>query len=205
MFTGIITHVTPVKKSHADDAGLTVTFLKPKDWDDLVLGESIATNGICLTVTAIDDDAYECYLIAETLDKTSFGVKIPAEVNVERAMRSDARFGGHFVQGHVDGVGRVARLDMSRGCDVFIDFPAADQALVVYKGSISINGVSLTVASVEHNTLHVSLVPYTLDHTTLGTLRVGDIVNLEFDVIGKYIQKAIEGVPDYAARRTSQT
>lgn len=118
-------------------------------------------------------------------------------------MRADTRLSGHFVQGHVDGVGTVKSITTADGTNIAIVFDLKDAPLVVYKGSVAIDGVSLTVSGAEENILTVSLVPYTLCHTTLGKLKEGDSVNLEFDIIGKYIHKSIEGVPAYAKSHTS--
>lgn len=189
MFTGIITHTTPITAHKAADDGLTITFARPKDWDDITLGESIATDGVCLTVAGLRDNSYDCFLMHETLAKTSFGSKIPDKVNLERSLSVNDRFGGHFVQGHVDGLGLVTKVQKGDDYRIYVEFPTQFAELVIYKGSITINGVSLTVASVEDNTLSVALIPHTLEHTTLGILKKGDNVNLEFDVIGKYVAK----------------
>lgn len=203
MFTGIITNTTQVITSTPEGDGLVITLAKPRSWNDLELGESVATNGVCLTVATITGNEYTCHLMAETLHKTTFGICLPQMVNLERAMRADTRLGGHFVQGHVDGVGTVKSITTADGTNIAIVFDLKDAPLVVYKGSVAIDGVSLTVSGVEENILTVSLVPYTLSHTTLGKLKEGDSVNLEFDIIGKYIHKSIEGVPAYAKSHTS--
>jgi riboflavin synthase len=187
MFTGIITHITPIKDSHKIGEGLRIILEKPQEWSDLVLGESIATNGACLTVSSFNDTEYEVFLMPETLEKTIFGQQVPAKVNLERSLSAADRFGGHFVQGHVDGVGQVARIDETDGYRLYISFDKANAPLVIPKGSVTINGVSLTVVDAKQDELSVALIPHTLQHTTLGDLRVGDPVNLEFDMIGKYI------------------
>lgn len=189
MFTGIITHTTKIVKRRTQNGGVVLTFATPTDWNDLVLGESIATNGVCLTISAINKDSYDCYLMEETLEKSSFGTAVPDQVNLERALSAGDRFGGHFVQGHVDGVGTVSKIDTTDGYRIFIEYPTEFKNLVIYKGSITSNGVSLTVASDEDHTLSVALIPHSLEHTTLDSLKVGDAVNLEFDMIGKYVNK----------------
>lgn len=203
MFTGIITNTTQVITSTPEGDGVVIAFAKPRSWNDLGLGESVSTNGVCLTVATISGNEYTCHLMAETLRKTTFGACLPSTVNLERAMRADTRLSGHFVQGHVDAVGTVKSITTADGTNIVIVFDLKDAPLVVYKGSIAIDGVSLTVSGVEENILTVSLVPYTLSHTTLGKLKEGDSVNLEFDIIGKYIHKSIEGVPAYAKSHTS--
>ncbi len=186
MFTGIITHTTSVKKSAKTKDGLVVSFARPKDWKDLVLGESIATNGVCLTVAKLNSDSYDCLLMPETLNKTSFGHEVPLSVNLERSMGASDRFGGHFVQGHVDTTGEVTKIDAKDGYRLSVKFPKEFGALVIYKGSIAINGVSLTVADLKDNVLTVALIPHTLKVTTLDQLKTGDKVNLEFDMMAKY-------------------
>lgn len=192
MFTGIVTAVAPVIKSRQDKGGLTLTLKKPAGWDDLELGESIATNGVCLTVSAIREGEYDTFLMPETLEVSAFGAAIPKEVNLERSLSAKDRFGGHFVQGHVDGVGEVTKVEPGEDHRLSVTFPPEGQTLVMYKGSITINGVSLTVAGVQDSVLTVALIPHTLEHTTLDSLKVGDKVNLEFDMIGKYIENIME-------------
>jgi riboflavin synthase len=189
MFTGIITDVARVLDQKTEKGGLTLTFQKPKSWTDLRLGESVATSGVCLTVTDIRPDSYDCHLMAETLKISAFGSGIPKAVNLERSLSARDRFGGHFVQGHVDGVGTVTKIDQTDGYYITIEFPVEAADLVIYKGSITINGVSLTVTDVKHNKLSVALIPHTLEHTTLDSLKEGDTVNLEFDMIGKYVAR----------------
>lgn len=192
MFTGIITATTPASKVKSEGEGLVLRFQAPSDWNDLVLGESISTNGVCLTVSAIGDGTYDAYLMPETLRKTSFGTGLPDTVNLERALRAGDRFGGHFLQGHVDAVGVVVEVTSTSEHIIRVQFPVEYQAWVIYKGSIAIDGASLTVSAVEDNVLSVSLIPHTLEHTTLDALKKGSVVNLEFDVIGKYVAKSLE-------------
>ncbi len=192
MFTGIITEVASVRRSSSKDDGLTITFERPKTWDNMTLGESISTDGVCLTVSDLRSDEYDCFLMPETLHKTSFGTNIPKAVNLERPMVAGDEFGGHFVQGHVDTVGPVSKIDTSAGYTMSIDFPVASRELVIPKGSITIDGVSLTIINVTEYNLSVGLIPHTLSTTTLKDLQVGDKVNLEFDMIGKYIVNVME-------------
>ncbi|MES2971773.1 MAG: riboflavin synthase [Patescibacteria group bacterium] len=203
MFTGIITETSRIKGSKAVQSGLTITFQKPAGWDDLTLGESVATNGACLTVAAIRSDEYDCHLVAETLAKTSFGHELPAIVNLERSLSVGGRIGGHFVQGHVDGVGKIVKIDKVDGYRLYVTFMPESQKWVIYKGSVTINGVALTVAEVSAGMLAVALIPHTLEHTTLKDLKVGDLVNLEFDMIGKYIVNVMESRDTDAKSTTS--
>lgn len=192
MFTGIITDVGTINRTKSTNEGLQVTFTRPKTWSTLQLGESIATNGVCLTVESMSDTVYSCVLVPETLRKSSFGNTMPAKVNLERAMTIADRFGGHFVQGHVDGVGHITRIDKDKDWRLYISFDLADEAYIIPKGSISLNGVSLTVANISNHVFEVALIPHTLKHTALATLHVGDEVNIEFDMIGKYVAKIME-------------
>jgi riboflavin synthase len=187
MFTGIISDVTSMKVSEESKDGLVLTFKKPSGWDDLKIGESIATNGVCLTITALRPTEYDCFVMPETLEKTSFGSSLPTEVNLERALQIGDRLDGHFVQGHVDGIGTVTNIDTKDGYRITISFDPPCRKYVIYKGSITIDGVALTVVAVEDATLEVAIIPHTLEHTTLHNLQKGDPVNLEFDVIGKYV------------------
>ncbi len=198
MFTGIISHIAAVLNHTPVADGLEVTFARPAAWKDLELGESIATDGVCLTVSAMRADEYDCFLMGETLSKTIFGGVVPERVNLERAMKPSDRLGGHIVQGHVDGVGKVVGVDTSAGYGLKVQFERENRGLVMYKGSICINGVSLTVAQVQGNVLSVALIPHTLEHTTLSELKAGDQVNLEFDAVGKYIANIMEARHDHA-------
>ena len=192
MFTGIISDTTKILGSKRSTDNLRITFKKPADWTDLKLGESIATNGVCLTVAAIRDNEYDCDLMTETLTVTSFGGSLPKVVNLERALRAGDRFDGHFVQGHVDCVGQVTKVDKVGGWRLSVQFDPRYKKLVAPKGSITIDGVSLTVAALKGTTATVALVPYTLAHTTLVKLKAGDKVNLEFDMIAKYVNRITE-------------
>jgi riboflavin synthase len=198
VFTGIISQIVTVLRHTTVENGLVLTFSRPREWNDLVLGESIASNGACLSVSEIRPNEYDCYLMGETLGKTTFGKSLPKRVNLERAMGVSDRFGGHFVTGHVDGIGTVVAIDKAAGWDMRIKFSHEFAGLVILKGSICIDGVSLTVSEVAGDTLGVSLIPHTLANTTLGELKLGDSVNLEFDMIGKYIANIMEARQDHA-------
>jgi riboflavin synthase len=187
MFTGIINDISSILSSNTNELGMTLTLSRPASWTDLQLGESINTNGICLSVNAIRKHEYDCVVVPETLRRTSFGKKLPKQVNLERALTLNGRLDGHFVQGHIDGVGHISSIDKRNGIRVSVTFDAASRDLVVEKGSITIDGVSLTVAELKDTVFVVALVPYTLQNSTLGEWQIGDLVNLEFDIIGKYV------------------
>jgi len=192
MFTGIVTDTTTIKRSKLTDEGLIITFTRPKAWRDMKLGESVATNGVCLTVSALRANEYDCFLMPETLHKTSYGSSIPKTVNLERPLAAGDRFGGHFVQGHIDCVGKVSGIDTADGWLLTVEFPETFRNLVIPKGSVAVDGVSLTVANTTNNTLQVALIPHTLAATTLQSLCTEAYVNLEFDMIGKYIVNLLE-------------
>ncbi len=191
MFTGIITATSKVSHTSKTAEGLVMTLVKPDDWSDLSLGESIATDGVCLSVASIRENEYDCLLVPETLNKTVFGQYIPEAVNLERSLTLNDRLSGHFVQGHIDDVGIVSSIAQDDGYRLYIQYDRAKRDLVILKGSVTINGVSLTIADLNADALAVALIPLTLQQTTLGSLKVGDKVNLEFDMIGKYIVRHI--------------
>lgn len=189
MFTGIVEKIAAVKEAQRTNDGLILTLATPKGWD-LQLGDSVATNGVCLTVEKVRGSDYSCRLMAETLEKTTFGVAVPSQVNLERSMKFGERLNGHLVTGHVDAVGRLVQSRTVGDSKVYtIQFPESFRALVAPKGSVTINGVSLTVVSCAKDHFTVALVQYTLENTTLGVLKVNDVVNLEFDILAKYSAK----------------
>ena len=158
-------------------------------------GDSIAVNGVCLTVVEIGPDSFTADVMEETLKRSSLGsAGIGSEVNLERAARLDSRLGGHLVQGHVDGTGQVLVIEPDPHWTLMrISLPSGLGRYVVEKGSITVDGVSLTVVSVDDEGFSVSLIPTTLSETTLGSRRVGDTVNLEVDAIAKYVERLMQG------------
>lgn len=190
MFTGIVEELGEVValEHGADSARLSVR--GPLVASDAVLGASISVNGVCLTVTSLDGDDFAVDVMAETLRRSSLAALAPGEqVNLERAMPANGRFGGHVVQGHVDGVGEVlARVPGDRWEVVRISLPEALRRYVVEKGSVAVDGTSLTVSTLLPDAFEVSLIPTTLEATTLGRRAVGDVVNLEVDVLAKYVE-----------------
>jgi riboflavin synthase len=196
MFTGLITSLGKVVRAdrRSDAQELTIA---PQAWGthDLLLGESIAHSGVCLTVTAIGAADFRVLAGAETLARTTLGQwRVGTMVNLERSLRMGDRLGGHWVAGHVDGTGRVSRR-IDGGANLVLTVAAAPALLryVVGKGSIAIEGVSLTVNAVDADSFSVAIIPHTRDATTLGRLHVGDPVNLEVDIIGKYVEKLTLG------------
>ncbi|MGO4342762.1 riboflavin synthase [Pedococcus sp. 2YAF34] len=191
MFTGIVEELGRVValEPGADSARLTVH--GPLVTSDAVHGASISVNGVCLTVVEHDDEQFTVDVMAETLSRSSLGALVEgAPVNLERAMPADGRFGGHVVQGHVDGTATVLRRTPGDRWEVVeLSLPRALARYVVEKGSVTVDGVSLTVASAGPDSFTVSLIPTTLELTTLGHKAVGDPVNLEVDVIAKYVER----------------
>jgi riboflavin synthase len=192
MFTGIIEALGELKHKKSEGTNVTFTFTCPFT-QELKIDQSLAHNGVCLTVIAINGDEYAVTAIDETLQKTNLGrLQIGDKVNLERCMPAHGRFDGHIVQGHVDQTGIVTSITEQDGSWLFdFDYSADSQNVTVEKGSICINGTSLTVFNSGVNTFRVAIIPYTYEHTVFHTLKVGDIVNLEFDIVGKYIRKML--------------
>ncbi len=191
MFTGIIEVMGEVVSIEQDGELTRFRVRAPDICDGLQVGDSVANNGVCLTVTGTEEGVMGFDAIAETMEKTALGDLSQGDrINLERAMGADGRFGGHIVQGHVDGTGSVREF-RHEGEDVrlYIETPQEFAAQLVPKGSVTIQGVSLTVVDVVEDGFDVALIPVTLRDTTLGKLEVDDRVNLEADVIGKYVQQ----------------
>ena len=202
MFTGIITglgHITDVR-SLGDDAshGKRLTLATPAGYlDDVGLGDSIAINGACMTVTSFDAarGTFTIDVSAESLDKTA-GLTTLGPVNLEKALRANDRLGGHLVSGHVDGIGTVTVFEATgESWTLRIDVPPALARFLAYKGSITVNGVSLTVNRVTDHAggceISINLIPHTIDHTALGQLRPAATVNLEIDLIARYVERML--------------
>jgi riboflavin synthase len=195
MFTGIVEELGEVVglDDQIDAARLTVR--GPEVTSDVANGDSIAVNGVCLTVTSSDGDTFTADVMRETLTRSSLGTAVPGTpVNLERSVRLADRLGGHLVQGHVDGVGEVVSRSPGEHWDVVrIAMPPGLDRYVVEKGSIAVDGISLTVTAVTGDWFEVSLIPETLKRTTLGHKQPGETVNLEVDVIAKYVEKLTAG------------
>ncbi|WP_299020930.1 riboflavin synthase [uncultured Dietzia sp.] len=201
MFTGIVEELGALDSIHRDGDSARLRIRGPLVTSDAGHGDSISVNGVCLTVTSIEPGEYfDADVMAETLDRTALGALGPADpVNLERAMRADARFGGHIVQGHVDGTGAIlSRTEHEHWQVVRVSLPAELSRYVVEKGSITVSGTSLTVSAVSEPEavdpwFEVSLIPTTLTDTILGGLAAGDQVNLEVDVLAKYVERLLGG------------
>lgn len=193
MFTGIITEIGTVASAQAADGGLDLAITC--SWPDLALGESIAVDGACLTITTVQSGVFGVHVVRTSLERTRFGDIRPGDrMNLERALRVGDRLGGHLVQGHVDGVGTVLRIGQREDARlVDLQVPAEVGRVSVPLGSVTVDGVSLTVnAMPDPATIQISLIPFTLEHTTLGERRPGDRVHLEADAIGKYVSALLE-------------
>lgn len=193
MFTGIIEATGTLERiEHTADAAI-LTIAGAAVLDDTHHGDSIAVNGVCLTVTTFDEQRFSVDVMKETLDRTSLGALVPgSRVNLERAMSAQARLGGHVVQGHVDATVRITAIEPGeRWSVVRFDLPVDLAPYVVEKGSVTLDGVSLTVASRQEASFSVSLIPTTLELTTFGAARVGDLVNVEVDVLAKYVEQML--------------
>ena len=187
MFTGIIRAVSRIEKSEKKRGSLFLTIKTPRGWR-VRAGDSIATDGVCLTVAKAGKGSYTCELMTETLKKSYFGSFIPKRVNLEKSLRMTDSLDGHFVLGHVDTIGRIKKIQKQpSGVLYTFSFPKEFACLLVPKGSIAVDGISLTVVDATRDLFSVSLVEYTLKYTAIRDKAVGEQVNLEFDIIGKYI------------------
>lgn len=192
MFTGIIETLGKVTALRKEDTNLHIT-IQSALTPELKIDQSVAHNGVCLTVVAIENDTYTVTAIDETLQKTSIGsLKLNSTVNLERAMILGTRLDGHIVQGHVDQTAVCTAIEEQDGSWIFsFEYDDKYNNVTIEKGSITIDGTSLTVFNSEKNTFSVAIIPYTFENTVFNTYKVGTVVNLEFDVIGKYVAKLI--------------
>ena len=194
MFTGLVEETAPIVAVDPIGGGARLTLEASIVLDGTKAGDSIAVNGCCLTITAMEGKRLSFDLLAETLDKTNLGdQKTGSLANLERAMAAHDRLGGHFVQGHVDTTARILALE-PHGQDhrLEIELPRAFARYVAYKGSIAINGISLTAAEVKEASVVIWLIPHTMEVTNLHTLKAGDRVNVEFDMLAKYLERLVD-------------
>lgn len=190
MFTGIIETLGEVFKLQKEGGNLHITIKSPLA-QELKIDQSLAHNGVCLTVVSQNDETYTVTAIQETLQKSNLGtLKVGDNVNLERAMILGSRLDGHIVQGHVDQTAECTKIEEKDGSWFFsFEYDASQGNPTIEKGSITIDGTSLTVVNSGNNTFDVAIIPYTYEHTRFGSYEVGSVVNLEFDVIGKYVAK----------------
>jgi riboflavin synthase len=188
MFTGIVEEMGALAASEAAPGGIRLVFQAGAVLDGTGIGDSISVNGCCLTVVDMGEDWWASDAVPETLGRTNLGALRPGDrINLERAVSAGSRLGGHLVQGHVDGVGRITRA----APDLEVEAPGSVLRYLVEKGSVTVDGVSLTVAAVNHDSFRVAVIPHTLAVTTLGLKQTGDQVNLEVDVIAKYAERLL--------------
>ncbi len=193
MFTGIIEEVGVIRSIRMGANSAVITIQADKVMEDIHIGDSISMNGVCLTVTSFDEHSYSVDIMHESLKRTNLGLmKSGSRVNLERAMPAYGRFGGHIVAGHVDGTGRITSMKKDDNAVwIHIDTEPSVLKYIVEKGSIAIDGISLTVAAVDDRSFSVSVIPHTGANTTLLDKRPGETVNLETDMIGKYVEKLL--------------
>jgi riboflavin synthase len=194
MFTGIVEELGTVRGVHPTGGGARIEIAARQVLDDAEIGASIAVNGCCLTVVELGEGGFAADAVTETLGRTGLGELAPGDpVNLERPVRLQDRLGGHLVQGHVDGVGAIRLRTSQADGSQLVEFAAPDAVMryVVEKGSITVDGISLTVAALSPDGFAVAVIPHTLAVTTLGTKRLGDTVNLEVDIVAKYVERLL--------------
>ena len=205
MFTGIIEEVGSLKKLQKEAAGAVFEISCKRVLEGLQIGDSIAANGVCLTATAFTSHSFTAAAMHETLRRSTLGNLHPGSpINLERAMAANRRFGGHMVAGHIDGTGTISNIEKD-GNAVWYTLQASPQILryIVEKGSVALDGISLTVAEVRADYFKVSVIPHTLAQTALAQKRTGDCVNIENDIIGKYVEKLL-GTPQKSSGITKE-
>ncbi len=196
MFTGIIQAIGRVEALERRSGDVRITVSAPTlEWDDVALGDSIATNGVCLTAVALPGQAFIADVSVETLDLTTVGKwQVGSQVNLEKALTPESRLGGHIVSGHVDGLGEVLSREVDARSERFkVRTPKALAKYIAHKGSITVDGISLTVNQVDGDVFDLNIVPHTLSHTVMGEYGVGTLVNLEVDVIARYLERLLMG------------
>ncbi len=200
MFTGLIQALGTVKSVSENSAGKTLVIQCPELIHAIAIDDSVATNGVCLTATEIQGDCFSTVVMHTTLEKTTTGDLQPGErVNLELAMRAHDRLGGHLVQGHVNAIGQITEIQQfGENWQISIAFPETLRKYMILEGSIAIDGISLTIAQLTDTQLMVSIIPHTLSHTTLRQKVVGSTVNLEVDIMAKYIENFLRYDPSLA-------
>ena len=189
MFTGIIEQIAEVVKVESEGSNIHIT-LKSTITTELKIDQSVAHNGVCLTVVAINGDEYRVTAIKETLEKSNIGLLVVgSKVNMERCLKVGARLDGHMVQGHVDQTAKCVGVKEEKGSFVYTFKHKKNQGMTVEKGSVCVNGVSLTVVNSKDTSFSVAIIPYTHEHTNFNEIEEGTVVNIEYDILGKYISK----------------
>lgn len=196
MFSGIIQSLGTVEKITHLDESAEMVIRSGSEMSDFELGESIAVNGVCLTVREAGRNDFTVDLGTETLNRTSFKeVQSGSKVNLERSLTPSQKISGHFVSGHIDQVGKIVEIQNKTGEVLFrFEHPAELRPFIIEKGSVAVDGISLTVFSCRDDRFSVSIIPFTIEHTNLGSRKIGDLVNIECDMIGKYVYRACEAI-----------
>lgn len=194
MFSGLVEAKSPLAAKELEEGGVRIHVIRPAGFTDLKIGDSIAVQGCCLTIVQVDQRCMVFQAGQETLSRTNLGaMAVGQPVNLERSLRLGDRLGGHLVTGHIDGLGRVVeRRNMAEWSDIVFEAPRELMVQMASKGSIAVDGVSLTLVDVDSRSFSVSLIPHTLAETTLGELQPGDAVNLETDLLAKYVQRQLQ-------------
>ncbi len=192
MFTGIVESLAKVEKIETKGTNNNILFSSPIS-HDLKVDQSVSHNGVCLTVIKLEKASHWATAVQETLQKSNLGsLRMGDFVNIERSMPNNGRFDGHIVQGHVDQIGTLTSINDENGSWLFdFTYDPANENVTVEKGSVSVNGISLTCFNSRKDSFSVAVIPYTFEHTNFGYLKPGDIVNLEFDIVGKYVRKLV--------------
>lgn len=193
MFTGIIEEIGTIKNINTNGVSAQLNIASNLVLEGTKIGDSIAVNGVCLTVTSLTSNSFTADIMAETLRRSNLGNLLPqSKVNLERAMIANGRFGGHIVSGHIDGTGTIIETK-PEGNAIWVKIKTSSEILkyIIQKGSITIDGISLTVAKITDQDFSVSIIPHTAENTTLLQKKVGEVVNLENDIVGKYVEKLL--------------
>jgi len=195
MFTGLVEEMGTLRGITRNSEAMVLHITVSTIMSDLKIGDSVSVNGVCLTATSLDANSFAADVMPETFRKSNLrDLQIGNKVNLERAMIANGRFGGHIVQGHVDGIGRIQHVARNQNAVVYEITPANQEVFkyIIPKGSITLDGISLTVVQVKESTFEVSVIPHTLEQTVLNHKRAGDTVNIECDVLGKYVEHLLQ-------------
>ena len=196
MFSGIVEEIGVVRDIVATDKSKKITITCEKVLDGVIVGDSISVNGVCLTAITIDNNQFTADIVNETLIKTNLGsLNKDSKVNLERSLQYNQRVGGHLVQGHIDTIGKIVSIhETDEWNEIMIDIDDNFKKYCIYKGSIAIDGASLTIANIDKNVIKIALIPHTLEHTISSDYTDGDFVNIETDMYGKYIENFSKGM-----------
>jgi riboflavin synthase len=198
MFTGLIQELGTIESITTNPEGKEFVIKAPSLIKEIKIDDSVATNGVCLTATKIQGDTFRVQAVHMTLEKTSIGFLKPQDkVNLELSLRPNDRLGGHFVQGHVNALGKIKQIQMTgKNWEIEVSFPKELRKYMISEGSIALDGISLTIARLTDSSLTVAIIPHTLEKTSLSSKKVGDVLNLEVDMIAKYIENFLKFNPD---------